>query len=331
MRKITLLLICTSFFGIANAQFSQESGQLVPISERSAQAVIFDQSSVGGSGIVSDVFTGIPGAVYSADDFTISEENIGTIETITVFGFQNQGDFTTYVDAFNLYIYADNNGAPAGDPTGVGDTALLALENLPIDGNTVVLTETVPQDSSLANSYDFTVDITAANGGEFNLEGGSYWIVAAPSIPQSGIPNPDLMRWNWFDAGASDVGAEAHLIDPDDLFGGGFTTWTSFSDLGLDFGSTAFTIEGTEVLSVSSNDVSKFSIFPNPVSNEFTITSDGATNAARVVIYDVLGKIVLSQTEHLENVNISTLSNGLYVAEIYGTNNTKTTQKIVKQ
>lgn len=331
MKKITYVLALISLAMGAQNSIEQDSGQNVPISQRSAsQAVIFDQPSVGGNGIVSDVFLGIPGAVYSADDFTIDAENVASIETVTVFGFQPSGNLLTTVQGLDLFIYADDEGVPAGDPSGGGEEAILTIENLAPDDPALIITETLPDNPANANSYDFTVDIAAASGQVLNLEGGTYWIVVAPRFDVNETNSPD--RWNWFDAGAADVGAEAHLIDIDDLFGGGFTSWTAFSALGLTFGSTAFLIEGTETLSVGNDSASAgFSLYPNPTTGILTINTTQGQTPTQVVVYDLLGKEVKRLDADLENLDITDLSNGLYVVEILGTNNTKTTQKVVKQ
>lgn len=57
-------------------------------------------------------------------------------------------------------------------------------------------------------------------------------------------PFPNLNdRWNWYQ-GVS-TGASAMLLDPNDLFGHGFTDWTPFSALGLNWDGLAYTVEGT--------------------------------------------------------------------------------------
>lgn len=333
MKKITYFVLLASIAVGAQSGLVQDSGQQAPISQRAAQAVIFDQppGAGAGTGIVSDVFNGIPGAVYSTDDFTIDidEENIVLVETITVFGFQSAGNLLTAIEGFDLFIYADNGGVPAGDPSGGGDAALLAIENLAPDDASLTITETIPSDPAVANSYDFTVDIAEATGEDFSLEGGVYWIIAAPRIGANATNSPE--RWNWFDAGVANAGSEAHLIDPDDLFGAGATAWTPFSSLGLAFGSVAFTIEGTETLSTDNIDITGFSLFPNPTNGIFSIGSTEGQLPTRAIVYDLLGKQVQSFTADFQELDITALSSGLYIVEVYGANNTKTTRKVLKQ
>jgi para-nitrobenzyl esterase len=59
---------------------------------------------------------------------------------------------------------------------------------------------------------------------------------------------------------------------------------------------------------------SLISIFPNPSSNEFTITNKGETRNCIVQVFDALGKIVLSQTMagSPKIIETSSLNNGIY-------------------
>lgn len=82
---------------------SSNSGQSV-VSERNSNVVIWDQQVGGGvNGIASDYFTGIPGGVYSADDFQLTANT--KIETITVYGFQNNMTLEILITGFDVYIY----------------------------------------------------------------------------------------------------------------------------------------------------------------------------------------------------------------------------------
>jgi hypothetical protein len=72
-------------------------------------------------------------------------------------------------------------------------------------------------------------------------------------------------------------------------------------------------------------EISDLLIYPNPAKN--TLTIDG--NYISATIYDIFGKVVLT-TDYQKTINVSTLSNGIYIIQI--SNNTTTiTKKIVKQ
>jgi hypothetical protein len=239
MKRITMTLIGLVFAFSANAQkLSMESPQPATAPEIQ-KAVLFDQSNPPDetAGIVSTVVNTGAG-VYSTDDFELTSEN--DITFITAFGFNINENFTTDATGINVYVYANSaTNAPEGSPD-VVDSGLLELVNIDPQGPAIEIIQN-------GLELGIKIDVAEALGSTFSLPAGNYWVVVAPSID---IPDFDgASRWNWYSAGVVDAGVnEAHLIDPTNVFGGGFTTWTPFSDLGLDFGSVAFVIEGESSL-----------------------------------------------------------------------------------
>tara|TARA_R110002051_G_scaffold318695_1_gene401390 strand:- start:35884 stop:36702 length:819 start_codon:yes stop_codon:yes gene_type:complete len=87
------------------------------------------------------------------------------------------------------------------------------------------------------------------------------------------------------------------------------------------------------VLSTETFSVDAFSI-SNPINNQLTIK--GATSdVSKVSLYSVLGSKVISKSINNNigdiNLNVSDLSNGLYILEMTGVNGQRFTKKIVKQ
>jgi hypothetical protein len=81
------------------------------------------------------------------------------------------------------------------------------------------------------------------------------------------------------------------------------------------------------------NEVATFSVFPNPSTNNFTITSSNSLTINGVEMYDINGRTVKSmKLDNLTsaNVNISDLAPGVYMVKI-SSENGSTTQKVVKQ
>jgi hypothetical protein len=242
MKKITVTVLIAVFAITLNAQdFSVKSTteRVAPEMSRNAQAILFDQSPdatlTNFESVVSTVINTGAG-VYVTDDFTL---NAGyDIQSITAFGFNSNQEFETTVTGINVYIYANSGtNTPNGSPSQIG-SGLLELVNVDPDGPAVQITNTGD------GGFNITVDIEAANGGLVSLPAGNYWLVVAPS---QNIPDftSAATRWNWKAAGSGAFGnSSAHLIDPTDAFGGGFTDWTLYYDLGLIVQSTAFIIEG---------------------------------------------------------------------------------------
>ncbi|MBL7925845.1 MAG: T9SS type A sorting domain-containing protein, partial [Bacteroidia bacterium] len=59
------------------------------------------------------------------------------------------------------------------------------------------------------------------------------------------------------------------------------------------------------------------SVYPNPASNQLTIDNLQLTNKPfTLTVYDVLGKVHLMQNTNASNIDISTLTPGLYVLQV---------------
>ncbi len=79
------------------------------------------------------------------------------------------------------------------------------------------------------------------------------------------------------------------------------------------------------------NDVNledNITLYPNPASNQITIDSNGII-ISKVIIYDVLGKIVLSTTK--KEIDISNLTTGSYFVRIIDNNGNNAVKKFIKK
>ncbi len=86
-------------------------------------------------------------------------------------------------------------------------------------------------------------------------------------------------------------------------------------------------------LSVDEKDFSKTSIFPNPSNNHITVSSSSSIKKALIV--DMLGKTIRmienNSSEGIKEINIETLSNGLYFLTLKGDANQIKTIKLIKE
>jgi len=327
MKKITLLF-AMMFIGItlhAQELSVESNAPFTPNSGENLLEVIWDQPISGTSGIISDYSNNVSNAVYSADDFELTEST--KLTTITVNGFQNDGNLPDIINGFQLFIYNNLETAniPDGDPTipGSGVLELSDISTLPIPGFPIVIT------AGEQGAYTFTVDMTIANADEdVVLPAGIYWLVVAPRLNLDDI-TVGAPRWNWYNSDP-DLGVnEAHLIDPDDLFGGGFTSWSSFSSLGLDFFSTSFTIEGEPALSTQDNISDLVSVFPNPINNILNVRMPSNIDLISSNLYDLLGRDTGLRLVD-GTMNTSSLAKGVYILNV-NTSAGTLTQKVIKQ
>ncbi len=69
-------------------------------------------------------------------------------------------------------------------------------------------------------------------------------------------------------------------------------------------------------------------IYPNPTSDSFKVSFDKDYNTIEVEIYDILGKKVLTVKNNIENIDISTLQNGIYIIKLK-TDNGNLSKKLI--
>ncbi|HSH05618.1 MAG TPA: M4 family metallopeptidase [Anaerolineae bacterium] len=172
--------------------------------------------------IMSSYYAGPSAGIYSSDDVSVMYDT--TVWNIHVNGW-DRGANLANATALTWYIYPDNGGEPAGVPNS-GDGMEIWTHSSALDGAGVTV-----------SGADVSLDLAAAGASLPVLTGGnSYWIVLFADVPgTAGAANPD--QWGVLDG--IEQGYPAKLIDPADLLGGGYTTW---SNIGIDL---SMSIEGT--------------------------------------------------------------------------------------
>jgi hypothetical protein len=108
--------------------------------------------------------------------------------------------------------------------------------------------------------------------------------------------------------------ATVGCIDPAD----GSGLYTSFSDC-----QTA-----CNNVSVNDADLNSFNIYPNPVTNVLNINS--GKEIIKVEITDILGKIIISENNPTNRINVEKLQSGLYSIKIIFKDESSIVQKIIK-
>lgn len=83
-------------------------------------------------------------------------------------------------------------------------------------------------------------------------------------------------------------------------------------------------------LSIESHQKQRWQVFPNPTTGIVTLLNDSQTEGTVVQIFDVYGKLVqqIDITNHI--LNLSTLSNGVYILKFIGADQLIETTKIIK-
>ncbi|MGJ8663477.1 MAG: S8 family serine peptidase [Marinicella sp.] len=193
--------------------------------------VYYEQVLTGtGAGIVSDVFVdGItdPGA-YSADSFTLAADT--DVDGFLFEGFVSGGvtNLSDEISAFTVTVYADAAGLPAGNPEDGGGTELYTV-TVPVGDYSLDLGDEMG---------NVGVNVKNASGSTWTMVAGTYWVTAYAHFTGAN-------RWNWF-TGVPGDGLLAQLIDPQDLFGAGFTDWTDLVSItggDVDYSGLAFNMK----------------------------------------------------------------------------------------
>ncbi|MCL8008870.1 T9SS type A sorting domain-containing protein [Gelidibacter japonicus] len=255
--------------------------------------------------------------VYVADSFTTTED-LG-LNSITLHGFYSNGSGVNFTTAFNIIIYANNEGTPGTNfQPQIAGTGVIELKGITSD-NYVITTE--------GTKTLITVDLASANSGESpTLVAGTYWMVCYPSI--TGSPT-DEGRWNWH-LSSTVAPLETLLIDPQNLFGAGATNWSSVGNLiGDTANSFAWTLKGSPALSVNENKLAQLSIFPNPAQDVIRIKMPSHIETTQVSLYNVLGKQINAIMVN-NQINVSHLSKGLYILNLETTAGTLTEKLIIE-
>lgn len=103
-------------------------------------------------------------------------------------------------------------------------------------------------------------------------------------------------------------------------------------DLQIDLLRVATTWEGVTdtSLSIKNNSISGLKVYPNPVTNGILNIETAANTERNVQIFDIVGKQVVNLTTATNNINVSALRSGVYVAKITEEGKTATVKFVVK-
>ncbi len=251
-----------------------------------------------------------------ASQFTLSQA--ATLSKVTIYGYQLAQNLPTLCTGALLYIYADNNGEPAGHPILQTGTPLFSL-NI---SNTSPAFGLVFVPNALAYpNYNFVIDLGAVPGQPTLQDNTTYWLFFVPKLNIPNISTYDSRVFAWYrhDPATPSYKAISNLSGA-----AAFPTWTS-----LGTGGAAFTIEGINELGTEEIvfDSSQILIYPNPATDLVFIRSKEKIKSAK--LYDASGKIIIVELSE-NTLNISDLPIGNYFLHLE-TESQKVVKKIIKK
>jgi hypothetical protein len=93
-----------------------------------------------------------------------------------------------------------------------------------------------------------------------------------------------------------------------------------------------YTTTFVATLGTNSFENNQFIIYPNPTNDFVTITSSNYNTIKSIIIYDMLGKVIISKDCNdsvIQTINTSELNSGIYLIDIVSKDNARTTKKLI--
>ena len=124
--------------------------------------------------------------------------------------------------------------------------------------------------------------------------------------------------YGWIRFNVRNLGDEGPLITIHDM------AYCTIPNYPLMFGQKDFMdIEENEYATANA------SLFPNPVEDRLSLQLSGNASCKNVEIYGIDGRLLKSQNDNFENIDVSDLPTGLYIAKINLNNGAVFTEKVV--
>jgi hypothetical protein len=89
------------------------------------------------------------------------------------------------------------------------------------------------------------------------------------------------------------------------------------------------TIENREILGTPDFQANLISVYPNPVESTLNIDLQDGSTIKSVMLFDILGKRIIDEKGNIQQLDMSSFSNGLYLLKIE-TESGIFTQKVIK-
>ncbi|WP_339831983.1 T9SS type A sorting domain-containing protein [uncultured Altibacter sp.] len=149
-----------------------------------------------------------------------------------------------------------------------------------------------------------------------------------------GSQDPFRFQFKYFRIEADAIADENRIEDPENFQNTAnpqtiFVRMAPLEDQ-CDFEIYSFTIETDGILGILDLDLNHCSIYPNPASNMVTVSFNETVSSVHVILYDMLGKRIFSETISVNNgqsaIDVSTLPKSMYYLSI-----TSEAQTIVKK
>ncbi|MBD0404906.1 fibronectin type III domain-containing protein, partial [Flammeovirga sp. EKP202] len=182
---------------------------------------LYAQTNQSGEIYRSQYFTDFGKPVYLAEDILVPDGKNWIISKIKAYGQSTGAD----VPVIEVFIYEDNNGQPS-------ENIIYSSGQVPISSY---------DEGAITHNLSTPVELTP----------GTYWVSVAAVMSYR-----NQGSWFWRGTGAQETnGGSFYLIDPDNLFGRGYTSWTHPTTFAAEDTNLAFEVFGATTGSNSIEEV----------------------------------------------------------------------------
>jgi ATP-dependent protease HslVU (ClpYQ) peptidase subunit len=142
-------------------------------------------------------------------------------------------------------------------------------------------------------------------------------------ITQGGYTiSPNLPTGLSFDSGTGIISGTPTVATPTTNY-----TVTAYNSAGSN---TTTVVIATATLGTNSFEKNSMEIYPNPTKNQINLQFPNQIKADKIVISDLTGKVILTQTSFPNQVDISQIANGMYIIQAFS-GKEKFTSKFIKE
>jgi len=290
---------------------------------------------------------------YGVQTFTFSGLDVFTTYTFTIYPYTNGGENIDYktdgtaptasatTPDITILSDVDFEDGTFGDWTPHNVTGDQAWESYTYNDNTFAKMSGYSSGSHANEDWLVSpeLDFTGFISGNFTFDNAYKYdgnpLLLMVSTDYDGSSSPETFTWNdisgsanWSDGNydwvSSDVDLSEYL---------GQKIYLAFKYTSTDDASSTWEVDnlfvfGVKATGVDENNAGNVSIYPNPATGYFNLSSN--LNGTLTMI-DISGRVVLSKEIVSGNntIDISTLTNGIYISNVVLSNGSKTTAKIM--
>ncbi len=206
----------TGITGLAPARASAIASTMASVPSLQDREVLWEQPPTASFRITSSRSTVLDAGLYAADIFDI--DGAALLQGITAYGFRFDGAerFDETFDSVVFYVYADDDGQPAGSPDD-GESNPLFRYEASVGGAGFSVDE---EPLGFGTRADVSLDLVAATGEGLLLGEGRYWLLV-----HAVSASADLFDDVWSQQTSFSGERVAAFIDFDDVFNIGAESW----------------------------------------------------------------------------------------------------------